>query len=487
MNKLTNEAFSIKLKNLRGIEYIPLEPYINTKTKIKVKHSCGYEYDVSPNHLLSGKNCPKCGGGIRNKTTDIFKSEVKDLVAEEYIVLGEYTGVKDKTLLKHEKCGYEFEMRPGDFLSGQRCPKCAGKIKYTTETFRDYVELITSNNYTMISDYTSSSGKVTFLHKDCNKTFDMRPNDFQQGQRCSHCSLQGSSYSEKDVVAYIKTFYNGNIIENYRYSGKKEIDIYIPELNIGIEYDGLVWHSNRYKDKNYHIEKTKELNNMGIRLIHIFEDEWLYKKDIAKSKIKHILGSNDNMRVYAKNCDIKELTIEEKNIFLEKNHIQGKDNSSIRIGLYYQNRLVSVMTFARLRASLGNKKSDDGEYELVRFASGIELNVVGGFGKLLNYFKKNYEYKKIVTYADLRWSGDSNIYNKLGFEKKHESGPNYWYFNEKESQKIRQHRFNFRKQNLKAKFPEVYNEKLTEFDIMNLTSYLRIYDCGNLVYEMKKE
>jgi len=274
------------------------------------------------------------------KTDEEYKAEVKELVGDDYIVLGEYTGAFDKITHKHVECGTEYPVSPNKFLFGRRCPVCA-------------------NN--------------------------------------------GTSEMEKELNAYVSSIYNGAVTDNdTSVLNGKELDVYLPDKRIAFEFDGLYWHSDEYKDKRYHINKTIETNKKDIRLIHIFEDEWLNRKDIVKSKIKHILGLNRGDKIYAKHCSVKEIDSRVKDEFLDRNHIQGKDKSSVKLGLYHEGDLASVMTFSSVRKSVGENNDEGISHELIRYASDIDKIVVGGFGKLLSYFKSNYEWSGIKTFADAR-------------------------------------------------------------------------------------
>ena len=182
-------------------------------------------------------------------------------------------------------------------------------------------------------------------------------------------------------------------------------------------------------------------------------------------------------KIYARNCEIKEIANDLKNKFLNHYHIQGEDKSSVKLGAFYKNRLVAVMTFGKLRKALGQIHDEDC-YELVRFATISNFTVMGIFGKLIKHFENNYNPKKIITYADRRWS-NGNLYEKNGFTLDHVSEPNYWYFKEREFQRF--HRFNFRKDVLKDKLP-IFDENLTEVQNMFANGYNRIWDCGNLVF-----
>ena len=318
-----------------------------------------------------------------------------------------------------------------------------------------------------------SEKKLKWKCVKCNSEFEssIYSNHFPLCKKCYPPNYIGSS-QQTEITEFIKEFYNGKIIENDRSILKsKEIDIFLPEKKIAIEFDGLYWHNEEFVGEKYHLEKTNECNEKNIRLIHIFEDEWIYKKDIVKSRLKNLIVKN-NTRIYARKCEIKNVSTTDKNIFLEKNHIQGKDNSSIRLGLYFNNELVSIMTFSKPRVALGAKNNKN-SYELVRFCNKINHTVIGGASKLLKYFERNYSFEMIYSYSDKRWS-NGNIYKILGFDYEKTSKPNYWYI--KGIKRI--HRFNFRKNVLKEKL-DLFDENLTEVQNMYLNKYKRIFDCGN--------
>ena len=326
--------------------------------------------------------------------------------------------------------------------------------------------------------------KYPYLCKNCGKEFiDWMDLSYKKTPRCPDCFPKYKSRSEAELLIFIKSLVDSEIIENDRVIlDGYEIDIYIPEKGIGIEFNGLYWHSElKGKNKDYHLKKLDKCNSKGIRLITIFEDEWVYKKEIVKDKLIHILGKSKKEKIYARKCKVSVIDSKTKNVFLDKNHIQGKDKSLIKLGLYYNGEIVGVMTFAKPRISLGQKKSLDGEYELVRFATDNNYIVIGGFGKIFKYFKDNYDWKKIITYADRRWS-NGEVYKKNNFELSHASSPSYWYLKLQGNEQRRYHRYSFRKDILKTKYPDVYDENLTEYEIMKRLKYDRVWDCGNLTF-----
>ncbi len=290
---------------------------------------------------------------------------------------------------------------------------------------------------------------------------------------CNPVDIQ-SSASEQELFQFIKENVNYGVINKCDTEISKELDIYIPELKIAFEYNGLYWHSDKYKDRKYHFNKTNECKEKGIRLFHIFENDWKNKKEIVQSMILNILGKSNS--IYARKCEIK--LVEDKNIikeFLNSNHLQGYTFSKVNLGLYYNDELVSLMLFDR------SKFNKNYEWELSRFCNKLNTSVVGGASKLLKYFIKNYSPKNIVSYSDRTWS-NGNLYNKLSFKHVKTSNPSYFYVDKISFERI--HRFNFRKSELKKMGYDVENK--TEHEIMHeIDKHFIIWDCGKDTFELK--
>jgi len=339
-----------------------------------------------------------------------------------------------------------------------------------------------NNLITPYFDLNNYSGITKYYLWKCNKCNEIFESRIIKGSipRCSKCFPLSISNKEKEIVNYIKSF-NIEVIENTReIISPQELDIYIPFHNLAIEFDGIYWHSDIYKKPLYHLNKTLECEKLGIRLIHIFEDEWIYKQDIVKSRLKNILGLNTK-RVGARKCIIKEIDSKTKNLFLEKYHLQGSDNSSIKLGAYYNKELIGVMTFGLPRRSLGRNTKKEKEYELIRFATISDTYTPGLASKILKFFINKYNPEEVYSYADRRWS-QGNLYKSIGFEFDSYTSINYWYF----KNVLREHRYKYRKSELEKLFPNVYSKEKTEFEIMDELGYFRIYDCGNYKFIWKK-
>lgn len=285
------------------------------------------------------------------------------------------------------------------------------------------------------------------------------------------------SKEETGVLEYVESL-NHRAVQSFKYDGKKEIDIFISDRNLGIEYNGVFWHSTddfrkipEYKKK--HLDKTIECEERGWHLLHIFSSEWKNPilNDIWKSIISTKLGHN--LKIYARQCSIKSISSEICNKFLDINHLQGRDHASVRYGLYHNDELISVMTFCKTRF---NKNY---EWELSRFCNKKYTNVIGGASRLFKMFTKNYFPKSIITYANRRYS-KGNLYDKLGFKKITSTPPNYFYF-QKEMNLLS--RMNFQKHRLKNILPN-FDETLSEYENMLNNKYRILFDCGNLTYSM---
>ena len=182
-------------------------------------------------------------------------------------------------------------------------------------------------------------------------------------------------------------------------------------------------------------------------------------------------------KIYARKTEIKEIT-DTKIVshFLENNHLQGRVGANIKLGLYHQGELVSLMTFGKLRRNLG-QKSKQNHYELLRFCNKLYTNVVGGASKLFKFFLKNYDPEYILSYASRDYS-NGNLYKSLGFNKIGKTKPNYYYI----INGLRQNRFKYRKDIL---VKEGFDASLSEREIMSSLGHLRIYDSGNYKFELK--
>jgi hypothetical protein len=272
----------------------------------------------------------------------------------------------------------------------------------------------------------------------------------------------GSSRGEVEIRDFVTSLGIEVVPNTRKVIAPLELDIYIPSKNLAIEYCGLYWHSSEYRKKNYHQRKLNECNQQGIRLVTIFEDEWLEKPEIVKVKLKSILQMGDQLQVGARTTSLRVISSQEKFKFLEANHIQGDGPGSICYGLENQERLVAVMTFIERSPEI---------FELTRYAT--SCNVPGGFTKLLKHFQQLHLWRQIFTFADLRWSiGD--LYLRSGFSMpKVKILPDYSYVRGFK----RLHKTSFRHTTGLPRLPN-YDPTKSEFQLTREAGIFRIYNCG---------
>ena len=284
----------------------------------------------------------------------------------------------------------------------------------------------------------------------------------------------GSSNGEQELFNWLSSVSESEVLNNHRKTLGKELDIYIPEKGLAIEYHGLYWHSSKKLEdknidsKNYHLLKLKLANTHNINLLQFYEDEWLYKKNIVKSIILAKLNIFDKI-YFARKTTIKLIDKKTSDLFLDVNHIQGKCVGKT-FGLFDGEALISVMTVGKSRFN--------SSYELIRFATKLNCRVIGGFSKLLKYSKTQLGIDEITTYADLRYS-TGETYKIFGkFIKQSEPG----YFWVDLANNIRINRFNTQKHKLEKFLGDNFNPDYTEKQNMENAGYHKIYDCGNISF-----
>lgn len=256
---------------------------------------------------------------------------------------------------------------------------------------------------------------------------------------------------------------------NRKLLAPKELDIVIASKQLAIELDGIAWHTElRGKSRMYHSNKRRAAADAGYRLINILDIEWIDKNAICKSRLGSILGINKT--IGARHCTVEIVDHCEARAFLEANHIQGFCQSRVNLGLRRSGELVALMTMGSARY---NKQA---QWELLRYVNLLNNNVVGGASKLFKYFVKHYNPSSVISYCDLRWN-TGRLYQQLGFAHVKDSGPNYWYV---QNRKI-ESRVRFQKHRL-SKLLQTFDPQKTEWENMVANGWDRYWDCGNGVW-----
>ena len=464
-------------KNIHNNKYdYSLVEYLNNNTKVKIICPIHGVFEQLPSNHSKGANCPSCVSDSRKKRmkkdNDYFLQkavEIHGLVYDYSKV--DYINNRNKVTILCSKHG-SFEQEPRYHLTGSKCPKCVNeeKSKSMIKSFDDFEKLANEVHNNKFSykktDYISmrvDTNIICPIHGEFKQT----PHNHVNGYGCFKCSKNGTSKKEKEVLEFLSNYVecdntNREVLNN------KELDVYIPSKRVAIEFNGLYWHNSKFKDSNYHLDKLNDCEEKGIKLIQIFEDEWDNKQEITKSRLLNILNLTKR-KIFARKTEIREVNSSLSMKFLRENHIQGELGSSIKLGLFYNNELVSLMTFGSLRKNLGQTKKE-GSWEVLRFCNKLNTTVDGGASKLFKNFIENYSPKEVITYADRRWS-NGEMYKHLGFNFEENTKPSYFYV----ANKKRENRFKYRKSEL---IKQGFNKNISEKEIMEGRNILRIYDCG---------
>jgi hypothetical protein len=343
--------------------------------------------------------------------------------------------------------------------------------------YKERIDFYKNKGFEFVSPV--DGGLVKLRSSVCQHIFDIHPTTLQRRmdsnvEECTICNPINSSKSgqELNLIKWVSEIVPNVITSAKNIISPYELDIFLPDMNLAIEFNGLYWHSELYKDSRYHLNKLILCEEKSIDLIQIWEDDWIYKQDIVKSIIENRI-TNSKIKIYARKCiliEIKERQIVDD--FLNQNHIQGSTKYKTAIGLYYQDELVSCMLFNKPRK----------QNELVRFCSKIGLNVVGAASKIFRYYTNEYNLDSnlIVSFAD-RSMFTGKLYELLGFELVYRTAPNYWWI----VNGIRKHRFTYNKKKL---VKSGFDPDKTEIEIMHELGNYRIWGCGQekWIYKNRK-
>ena len=474
-----------------------LTGYKNAKDHISIMCSCGHERCGTANTLkrgvIDGKiRCKSCAGKNSHKkwTEDDWRSKALSCGYKSVEFFDGMTRVEAVG-----SCDHKIEIQMGGFKKKLQkgvstCRSCSTK---ETRDFTEYKMKTLLKNYGGAFFSYNREDRMCDVEYSCGHRGKESLSSLQRKAKenkkieCTECIMSNQEFKPRDskpesnLKGFISSIINHDVKRNYRvaYPNGKEIDVFIPSLNIGFEMNGMYWHSYiAGKDAQYHIEKTVMFEDMGIKIVHITEYEWNHKREIVQSMIRsRVKASLSN--VNARDCIVKNITAKEAKSFLDATHIQGGVGATndMSYGLFLGGKLlVSVMSFRKTKIN--------NEVELYRFSNLLNFNVRGGFSKILKNFIRNTDFNSIMTYADIRFSGsnpENTVYAQSGFQYQHTTQANYKYFRSGSEMFDRR---KFQKHKLKDEL-DIFDGSKTEWENMKENGYNKIYDCGSLVFRMK--
>lgn len=368
---MDNKTFLEKVSNTTDNDYSFLESYSGTHKKILVKHnSCGNTYHVSPNKFFYGRRCPLCSLKSRvtkrTLTTEDFINSVNS-ISNDFSFNSEYINNHTNIEMAHKLCGRTFSSRPDNFIYNKcACPVCAleardKKLAKTTEQFQEELNSKFPNQFTIIDSYKNNETKLKIHCNHCKKDFYIIPTNILRSGHC--CSgFHGISNKEKSLLEIVRKIYKGNIEENTKF-GRRELDIYIPDLNIGIEFNGIYWHSTKFMDKDAHLNKFNFFKENGIHVYSISEAELVNKLDAVENFLDSILNEKPKLL-------IKRTKKFDSSFFNKFSFLDYKDTSNY---LTYTSNKETVAEFEIADGRIKNIVSRVNRVQLIEILKSINL------------------------------------------------------------------------------------------------------------------
>lgn len=472
-NRLSQEEFLVRLTTLGtgyGLEKVNYTSMDKPITLVCSDH--GPFTARAGNALYRKSGCPKCAReltGLRSrKPLSYYVEKSRAVHGDRFEYLGiEYQGAAAYLRVLCRDHG-EFLQLAQDHIKGVGCSKCAVEI-YDHPSFINVATRVHGSRYDYSQAiYNKALSKVIICCKD-HGPFTQTPSSHINGQGCPRCANVGPSDAQVEIANFMRQF--TDVMEEAPIGeSRKRVDVFLPEYSLAIEYHGLIWHSTRFKsDPREDYKKHRQLEALGVRTIHIYEDEWELRRGVVERTLMSAVGALP--RIYARSAELVEISTSEADEFYELNHLQGRCLAEVAYALKEAGEVVACMSFGVARSDRRN--TDKTVWELERYAA--TKTVVGGASKLLKAFLRSGRAKTVVSYSDTRaFSGA--MYQALGFELVSESAPDYKYVNG--SYKVgRIHKSKFQRKNL-PEMLSVFDPNLSEAENCRNNGWYQIFDCG---------
>ena len=466
--------------------------YAGTHTKVTITCPQHGDFTQTPSKHKSGRGCPTCAAesranhfkarGVAAATDFISRATAKHdgLYAYPNTV---YKSAQESVDIECALHG-TFSMKVYAHLNGQGCPVCRDAL-FTSGDHKRKHQHIFIEQANDVHAHAYSYSNVQYNHGKTKVSitcpqhgdFLQRPNDHLNGHGCPSCNCIGSSKAEDEVAAFVSTLTDSTLLRNVRdVIAPKELDIFLPEHNLAIEFNGSYWHHEAAKGKTYHQEKKLACLAAGIDLIHIYDFLWETRGDQLRDLIASRLA--DCKKLFARKCTVQALTAEQTRVFCEANHVQGSTQASVKLGLYHAGELVGCFTAGRSRFD----KAFDWEILRICFRKGYR--VLGGAGKLLNHFTR--EHCKagdlVCSYTQLDWSS-GRLYEALGFAEVRTTLPGYRWVHLTTKSVVA--RYRAQKSKLGKLLGSQYKKDETEVQNMERCGYVRVFDSGCKLFSTK--
>lgn len=471
--RLSLDSFKQKAVTIHGIKYdYSKVNYVNARSKVQIicdKHGI---FDQTPHDHLKGSGCPSCAG-VSFVSFDDFKERAFNIhgIKYEYIEVSDGK-TKSDVLVVCPKHG-SFKQRINSHLNGKGCVKCGYDDlsllnRSDLQTFLDKCYEVHGDKYDYSAvDYVNSRTNIKIL---CPKhgAFDQSPSNHLQGHGCPKCTNSVSDEHSK-ILSILDEFNVSYVVNDRSIFKGLEIDVWVPDYKLGVEINGCYWHGlridnveNHSRLSSIHSLKADLARDNGIVLYQLWDFEINNNLDIIRSMVSHKL--NKSRKIYARNCEVKRIENGDVVDFFNKSHLQGYRSAKVNYGLYYDDLLISAVSFSA---------NNNYQWEVMRYATLGGHVVVGGFSRLFKRFLSDFNPNSVMTFADRRISF-GNVYRSNGFVDLKITKPNYFY----QRGRTRLSRQRCQKHKLSKLLPN-YVDSLSEKDNMLLNGFNKIHDAGN--------
>ena len=454
----------------------------NSKTPLNLTCSIHGAFTTTYNALMNRREglsvCPSCnrvsGGGVRRVPASTWVKRTKAAHGDAITLVGSPEGSQTLTTFRCVEHG-EFEARPADIAYGHGCPTCGGTarienlrktIMVTPDEFRARAADCRGDEYEY--DMTTFTGMKAPMRMICSThgEFWQRPaNHITLLAGCPSCAMSISK-GEDEIARWLTDLGVDVVRRNRSILDGREIDIFLPQYSLGIEYCGLYWHGEGRKNNGYHKEKLDAATAKGIALLQVFEDEWLNKPRIVKSIIAHKLGMGQS--VGARKLRLVKVEWNKAKEFFDYTHMAGAGSPAS-----FCYALVNDIGGIIQAMSVGQNRYQGGGLEIYRMSSFPGIRVVGGVSRLLSAVRKEHPGVRVTTYADLRW-GSGAGYGKVGFVRDGVTRPGYYWA----KGLTRYSRVVMQKHKLHT-ILKIFDPELSEAENCRINGYWRVFDCGH--------
>jgi hypothetical protein len=475
-------CFIERAKNIHEGNYLyDKTQYVNGNTPVIITCKKHGDFTQVPRQHLVGQGCPQCGiekSGREHFTQEEFIKRSRFVHGSRYEYPEEYKGSNSPIRIICPDHG-DFRQSPNYHWGGGGCPKCGNRRKgapWGIDEFLLHAKETHGGKYEYDkSTFTRMRDKIRIIcpiHGEFWQVCQMHV----YGQGCPSCG-NSLSKGEKEILDWLAD--NGFQVKSRSRDilpSGKELDVYLPDYKLAIEYNGVYWHSSRASDndgfnKNRHFQKMEECSSLGIRLLQFWDIEWNTKKDICKEIILFALGKIIR-RIYARKCEIQHISTAEANKFLNDNHIQGGCKSNIRLGLFFENELVGLQCY-----QAPNKGGSSGNnWLLIRTVFFKGTQVIGGISRLFKTFLTEASPECVIDYTDRRLF-EASGHHQMGFIRDKDVAPCSYLTNGIDLFSRRHYR-HWGKRHFKYKMP--WDDALTDTENLANNGWYWVWDCGKI-------